>query len=208
MKSPNTDDIDETVRQPLVYGCTERTAAELFELAAARLDGKAAVIALPEDSCADLGDALAKIVRIVLGLYPAWLPDASGIDSADRVARTAVLDIARAAAANGPLFGPMLMRLAVAAHEGRTATPLDDVPREVVAVECGKLIRVSYKISDVLLIMAAPPLPEAACCEIERIALWLAQNIPCAVWLAGPASSRMPRINRLTSLAAAASGRR
>ena len=158
----------------------------------------------PRISGADLGGALAKIVRIVLALYPAWLPDASGINSADRVARAAVLGIARAAAANSPLFGPVLMRLAVAALEGRTAAALDDVPREVVAVECGKLIRVSYKISDVLLLVPAPPLAEAACSEVERTALWLAQNIPCAVWLAGPAAGSMPRISRLISPAAAA----
>lgn len=49
MISPNADEIVGTVKQPLVHGWPERTAAELFELAVAKLDGKAAVIALPED---------------------------------------------------------------------------------------------------------------------------------------------------------------
>ncbi len=204
MISPNADDIVEAVRQGRVHGWPERTVTELFELAATNLDGKATVISFPEESSADLGAALAKIVRVVLALYPAWLPDASGIGSVDRVARTAVSDIARTAAANGPLFGPVLVRLAHAALESRIVAPLDDVPQEVVAAECGKLIRVSYKLGEVVLLIPAPPLAEAACRELERTALWLAQNIPCTVWLAGPASGSMPRITRITTLAEAA----
>ena len=202
MIPPNADDIVEAVEQCLVRAWPDRTVTDLFEVAVEKLDGKAAVIALPEDSGTDFCRALAEVVRVVLALYPAWLPDASGIDGGDSVSRNAVSDIARAAAANGPLFGPVLVRLALAALEGRTSAPLDDVPSETVAAECGKLIRASYELSKVVLLMHAPPLAKAACCELESTALWLAQNIPCAVWLIGPASGNMPRIERPTRAAA------
>jgi very-short-patch-repair endonuclease len=130
----------------------------------------------------------------VIALYPAWLPEARGIDSAAGAGRAAVTDIARATAANSQLFGPLLIRLARSALDGRTTARLNDVPREVIAIECGKLIRAAYQLAGIVLLMPAPPLPKTRCLSLERTAIWLAENLLCAVWLAGPASADMPLV--------------
>jgi hypothetical protein len=86
------------------------------------------------------------------------------------------------------------VRLAQSALEGRTRAGLDDIPAEIIAKECGKLIRASYQFTDIVLLISAPQLPEADRLSLERVAFWLAENVSCAVWLAGPASANMPRI--------------
>ena len=135
-----------------------------------------------------------ELVRVVLALYPAWLPEAEGIDSPAGAGDAAVADLARAAAGKSSLFAPVLLRLARAALAKQTSLALDDIPQEVVALECGKLIRASYQLADVIVIMPATTVAEAEIEACERTALWLADHVRCAVWIAGPAVARMPQI--------------
>jgi very-short-patch-repair endonuclease len=181
-------------RVGLVQGWPEHSAPKLFDLVERSLGEHAAAIVLPEASCADIDRALAELVRVVLALYPAWLPEAEGIDTPAGAGGAAVADLARAAADKSNLFGPVLLRLARAALVKQTSLVLDDIPQEVVALECGKLVRASYQLADVVVIMPATVVAEAEIRAIERIALWVADHVRCAVWIAGPAAARMPQI--------------
>ena len=178
----------------LVHGWPDSTASKLFDRAKRDLGEHAAAIVLPKAVCADIDQALRELVRIVLALYPAWLPEAKGIDSPAGAGDAAVADVARAAAERSPLFGPLLLRLARAALAKQTSAALDGIPREVVALECGKLIRASYQLGDIVLILPAPTAGETEIQACERTALWLADHVKCTVWIAGPAAARMPRI--------------
>ena len=68
-----------------------------------------------EKACGDVDRAIGKLVRVVLSLYPAWLPEAEGIDSPAGAGSAAVTDLARAVAERSSVFGPVLLRLARAA---------------------------------------------------------------------------------------------
>src|SRR5262245_32477132 len=181
-------------RVGLVHGWPEHSAPKLFDLAERGLGEHAVAIVLPEASCADIDCALAELVRVVLALYPAWLPEAEGIDTPAGAGAAAVADLARAAADKSSLFGPVLLRLARAALAKQTSVVLDDIPREIVALECGKLVRASYQIVDFVVIMPATAVTEVEIRASERTALWLADHVRCAVWIAGPAAARMPQI--------------
>jgi hypothetical protein len=178
----------------LVHGWPETTASKLFDRAKRDLREHAAAIVLPEMACSDIDRAVGELVRVVLALYPAWLPEAEGIDSPAGAGAAAIADLARAAAEKSSLFGPVLRRLARAALAKQTSLVLDDIPREVVAVECSKLIRASYQLEDIILVLPATTAREAEVQACERTALWLADHVKCAIWIAGPAAARMPRI--------------
>jgi very-short-patch-repair endonuclease len=178
----------------LVHGWPESTASMLFDRAKRDLGQDAAAIVLPEAACSDVGRVIGELVRVVLALYPAWLPEAEGINSPAGAGDAAVSDLARAAAEKSSLFGPVLLRLARAALAKQTSLVLDDIPREVVALECGKLIRASYQLKDIILILPITTAGEAEIQACERTSLWLADHVKCAVWVAGPAAALMPRI--------------
>jgi very-short-patch-repair endonuclease len=178
----------------LVHGWPESTASKLFDRATRDLREHAAAVVLPETACDSIDRAIGECVRVVLALYPAWLPEAEGIDSPAGAGDGAVADLARAAAERSSLFGPVLLRLARAALAKHRSLVLDDFPREVLAVECGKLIRAAYQLEDLILILPATSVEEAEIQACERTSLWLADHVKCAVWVAGPASARMPRI--------------
>jgi very-short-patch-repair endonuclease len=178
----------------LVHGWPESTASKLFDRARRDLGEHAATIVLPETACADIDQVLSELVRIVLALYPAWLPEAKGIDSPAGAGDAAVADLARAAAERSSLFGPLLLKLARAALAKQTSPALDGIPREVVALQCGKLIRASYQLEDIILILPTTTPHETEIQACERTALWMADHVKCAVWIAGPAAARMPRI--------------
>jgi very-short-patch-repair endonuclease len=181
-------------RVGLVHGWPESTPSKLFDRASRDLGQHAAAIVLPDAACGDIGRAIGELVRVVLVLYPAWLPEAEGIDSPAGAGDAAVSDLARAAAEKSSLFGPVLLRLARAALAKQTSLVLDDIPREVVALECGKLIRASYQLEDIILILPITVAGEAEIQACERTSLWLADHVKCAVWVAGPAAARMARI--------------
>jgi very-short-patch-repair endonuclease len=178
----------------LVHGWPDSTASMLFDRAKRNFGEHAAAIALPEAACADIDQALRELVRIVLALFPAWLPEAKGIDTPAGAGDSAVADVARAAAERSSLFGPLLVRLARAALANQTSPALDGIPREVVALECGKLIRATYQLGDIILILPATTLDGTEIQACERTVLWLADHVKCAVWIAGPTAARMPRI--------------
>jgi hypothetical protein len=73
--------IQDISRDGVVHGWPENSASSLLDRAERDLGEHVAAIVLPEPSCADIDRALAELVRIVLALYPAWLPEAEGIDT-------------------------------------------------------------------------------------------------------------------------------
>lgn len=192
-----------------VFGWPDASAATLFSAADLAFGSNAALVVLPmrvgelppgelpaERLRAEtlIEAALASLVDVVVSLFPDWLPGARGIDSAAGAGRAAVEDIVRSTASSGPLYGPLLRRIAEAAIVGRGRPKLGDVPQATVASECLKLVRAAYEVADVALILAADRVAPA---ELERAAGWLAEHARCAVWLAGPAVAAMRRIERI-----------
>ena len=117
------DDLASLTLARIVVGWPDHSATEIFNVAEQELDGLATMIALPLTPCASRSEALidaalADLVRVVLALYPAWLPGAEGINSPVGAGAAAVEDIARAVAGNSTLFGPLLVRLARGPQEG------------------------------------------------------------------------------------------
>lgn len=192
-----------------VFGWPDASASTLFSAADLALGSGAALVVLPmrtndlpsgdppiEGLRADklIETALASLVDVVVSLFPDWLPGARGIDSSAGAGRAAVEDIVRSTASSGPLYGPLLKRIAEAAIVGRGRPKLGAVPQATIALECLKLVRAAYEVADVALILAADRVAPA---ELERAANWLAEHGRCAVWLAGPAVAEMRRIERI-----------
>lgn len=196
-----TGEFAERLRPCKVFGWADPAPAALFSSAELALDGAAALVVLPLPAAELRSDrlihaALTSLVDVVVSLFPDWLPGARGIDSAAGAGRAAVVDIVRSTAAHGPLYGPLLKRIAEAAI-ARCSPKLADVPHATIALECLKLVRAAYQTADVALILPADG-PKPA--ELERMASWLAEHGGCAVWLAGPAVAGMPRIARIETV--------
>jgi len=192
-----------------VFGWPDASASTLFSAADLALGSSAALVVLPmranDPQARHLPSAelradrlieasLVSLVDVVVSLFPDWLPGARGIDSAAGAGRAAVEDIVRSTASRGPLYGPLLKRIAEAAIVGRGRPKLGDVPQATIALECLKLVRAAYEVADVALILAADRFTPA---ELERAANWFAEHGRCAVWLAGPAVTEMRRIERV-----------
>jgi very-short-patch-repair endonuclease len=188
----NSDD-PHILHAGIVHGWPESTASRLLDLVNFDLSEHAAIV-LPETVCGDIDQAIGELVRVVLRLYPAWLPEAEGIESPAGAGDAAVADLARAIAERTSLFGPVLLRLARAALAKQSSLVLDDIPREILALECGKLIRAAYQLEGLILILPATRFGETEIQACESTSLWLADNVISAVWVVGPAAVRMPRI--------------
>jgi hypothetical protein len=189
---PNTAELSE---QGQVRGWPNLKVSEAYERAQVDADNSAAVLALPDGSLNSVDSAIAALIEVVLTLYPAWLPDAEGIESPAGLGRAAVTGLARAEAARGRLFGPVLERFAHAALERRGFIKWNDLPREVVVRECGKLIRAAYRLPDLVVVVAAPIATGTPSIGVEETALWLAPLLPAAIWIAGPTTNTMTRIS-------------
>lgn len=190
--------------QPLldapVVGWPDKSAAALFDVIETPLRGKAAVVSLPMPRGVDgferiLDRVLAALTQVVLSLFPAWLPEARGINGPDGAGLTAVTNIAQSAANKSDLFGPFLVRMARAALKGERAVNVADLSPETVARECAKLVRAAYRVPKAILILSAPIWEHAAkIAALEDCAIWLAQPGRFIVWVVGPSGAHMPRI--------------
>ncbi len=178
-----------------LIGRPDLTQAAAFETAQQGADGPAAVVALPEDSLADVGRALTRLTKVVLALYPAWLPEAKGITGPAGAGQAAVVEIARAMARRSPLYGPVLEALAVAALRGEKTARLPGVAQETIARVLGKLIRSAYGRPQLILVLVAPGQTDTTMRAAEHTALWLAQHLPANVWLCGPSVALMPHVS-------------
>ncbi|MEO1608918.1 MAG: DUF559 domain-containing protein [Pseudomonadota bacterium] len=177
-----------------------RSAGELFDMSE-ELFGHAIatfILPLPEkhDSFEALLDALMKsLADATLALYPSWLPEAAKLEGPGGAGQAAVQDIARRTASRSELFGPFLMRMATTAIAGRQNVAVNGMPLEVVARECRKLILLSYKVADVLIILPTPLTSAATALDaVQSAAVWMSEIARFKVWLAGPAVGRMQRI--------------
>lgn len=147
---------------------------------------------LPTD--ADLVDATSKfLVSAVAALFPAWLKEAKGIDTAAGAGAAAVRALARQAAASEDLFGPFLEEISTAAlRNGRDASVSGFAPQTVLR-ESRKLLERSYDSGSISLVLAiADGSPLSA--QQEQDAIWVAGVAPFRFVIAGSAASELKRM--------------
>ena len=168
------------------------SAAALIETFEQQLSGKAAIISLPiievPRGIDQLRDAiLDQLVAAVLSVFPAWLPDAKHVEGPGGAGLSAVIDIARKAAGSSELLSSFLERMAKAGLQSRRSIYHADLPREVVARECAKLLRHTYGVPHLILILS---FNDAVQCTtttaLDRALHWLASEGGWKVWLAQP----------------------
>ena len=133
-----------------------------------------------------IDDLLARLDRVALELFPAWLPEAAAIDDAAGAGAVAVRSMALRAAATGCHYGPFLADLAERALLG-TAVGNRFRP-EIRARELAKVIAQSFGRQRTAILMSVPagltPDNEQALVAAGR---WLADNGGYGIWLAGNA---------------------
>lgn len=130
---------------------------------------------------------VALLVAAVGGLYPAWLPEAAGIEDASGAGEPAVRAIAREVAAQTELFGPFLEAMAASAlREGRRATVSGFAPQTVVR-ECVALVGRSYGGCPVAVVLEGM---HAIAPGDERDLEWLADFGGFSLRLVGEAAGR------------------
>lgn len=127
------------------------------------------------------------LLRSTLALWPAWLPEAEGIDSASGAGAPAVRMLARAAASRTDLFGPFLEKLALAATK-RTMPDVAEFHRTVVLRECRKLLLRAYGQRTIAVVLEPPK-----GVEVEATALLLA-DAGFQTVLVGPGADGLRRI--------------
>ncbi len=86
-----------------LVGWPDQSAVALISVFDEPLRGRAAVISLPIPECPTsfeqmLDTILSGVTKVLLSLYPAWLPDADGIEGPGGAGLAAVVDLAQAVA--------------------------------------------------------------------------------------------------------------
>ena len=142
---------------------------------------------------ADVVDATTSfLVSTVGALFPAWLKEAEGIDTAAGAGAAAVRAIARRTAASGDLFGPFLEAISTAAlRDGRDAA-VTGFASQTALRECKKLLARSYGSSSIALVLARnDEAPLTA--QQEQDAIWIGSVAPFAIRIVGSAASVLQR---------------
>jgi very-short-patch-repair endonuclease len=196
--------IDDIVAHGLL-AWPDQSATALQEEFEDALRGRAAVLCLPLSGAAvdldgTLNDLLRTFTAVVVALFPAWLPEAAGIEGRSGASLTAIKGVARSAARLTDFFTPFLLRIASAALKQEKTMNLSGFPREVIVRECAKLMRRAFSVEKVILILTPTAVvSDEALSRVERAAIWLHEHGSLIVWLAGPSAAHMLRIPRIGS---------
>lgn len=158
----------------------------------------ASALLLPVRADASLGvqgHLIEKIQHATAAIFPAWLPEADGIDRLGGGGREAVAALARAEAQRSDLFGPYLMAVAERALSGKRDAPINGFAHETVTRECHKLFCRAYRTHRVALILdVADNLSDDAVAEAQHAALFIANQQAFLVWLTGTRLERFERV--------------
>ncbi len=150
------------------------------------------------------GDPIAGVVevlvRAVTSLFPAWLPDAEGIDDASGASIAAVRRLAIRAAERSALFGPVVEALAARSVGGRA--DLADVPPETLVRECYKLVCRSYGTTGADLVLDTDGDPA----DLPHLIGWLASLDTFALTLVHRAAAAFPNVVAAPALMESAKG--
>lgn len=145
----------------------------------------------------------------VLGLFPAWLPDARGIDGPGGAGLPAVRALALRTAATTAHFGPFLAELAERALHARPGS-LPDLraslapeirpsrfPSEVRAVGLARALAAAFSRPGAALLVDVPEgLSPAGQEALVAAGEWLAHRAGLGVWLSGP----LPAVDRVETV--------
>ncbi|MFC4062831.1 DUF559 domain-containing protein [Planomonospora corallina] len=141
--------------------------------------------------------ALRKLEEAALGLFPAWLPDAEGIDGAGTAAVRAVRALARRTATTRS-FGPFLADLAEAALLGR-ARAVERFTPQVRATGLARALAAGSGRPGTALLVHLPAGLSASGQEVLVAGCeWLAQRSELGVWLTGAPPAGVDRIATVT----------
>lgn len=168
------------------------SAAALIETFEERLNGQAAIVSLPVIDAPrgidQLREAiLDKLVAAVLSLFPVWLPEAKYLEGPGGAGTSAVIDIARKAAGSSDLLSGFLERMAKAGLNSERSVYHADLPREVVARQCAKLLRRTYGVPHLILILNLDESATEAAKPVVNAAMnWFNAEGAWKVWLAQP----------------------
>lgn len=151
------------------------------------------VLAYTLSADAEVVDATSRFLVSTIGaLFPAWLEEAEGIDTAAGVGAAAVRALAQQAAASRDLFGPFMDAMSTAAlRNGRDASVTGFAPQTVLR-ECRKLFERSYDSSSIALVLALDG-ASALSARQEEDAIWVAGVAPFTMRIVGSAASDLQR---------------
>ncbi|TXK34468.1 DUF559 domain-containing protein [Nonomuraea sp. C10] len=173
---------------PAILTCTAREARSPKALASAILD---------------------ELDATVLGLFPAWLPDAEGIDGPGGAGLAAVRTLALRTAATSAHFGPFLAELAERALRARPGRLPDlraslspeirpsGFPPEVRAAGLARALAAAFSRPGAALLVDVPEgLSPAGQEALVAAGEWLAHRAGLGIWLSGP----LPAVDRVETV--------
>lgn len=138
---------------------------------------------------------LCELQNATIALFPAWLPEAAGIDRPGGGGRVALKTLALANAARSELFGPYLAAMADAALHGNLRAHGGTFAPETIIRECHKLFCRAYGVGRAALVLhfANDPSDDAVA-EAQQAALFIADQQAFLAWLTGAGLERFQRI--------------
>ena len=150
---------------------------------------------LPSSVPSAVAALLAELDALAVRLFPAWLPEADGIEASGGAA---VRVLAMRKAAGAGYFGPFLADLAERALSGRRRR-MQHLAAEVRAAGLVRVIAESFR-RDRLVIAMYPPddLSSDAVDILVAAGDWLVRHGDAGVWLTGGCWSAVDRVARIT----------
>ena len=192
--------IQALLREPLL-GWPEASPVAVREMVESTPGEGATILAVAVDA-ASLGrsdvaeQGIEALSEGVVGMYPAWLPEAEHLAGPGGAGLAAVRAICERAAAGSDLFGPFLVAAAEASLCGRPL-PVAEFARETAVRQARKLIVRAYRYERLVVMVELAGDWSAAHIEVaEANALWLAGSGEFSVWLFGTPTADMARVPR------------
>jgi very-short-patch-repair endonuclease len=141
--------------------------------------------------------ALDELETVAIGLFPAWLPGAEGIDGPGGANVAAVRELAARTASSTSHFGPYLAGLAERALRGSTAPTGRFLP-QVKAPGVARVLAASFARPAAALLVEVPEgLSGEAAQDLVAGCEWLAHHGALGVWLTG---APLVGVDRLTTV--------
>jgi Protein of unknown function (DUF559) len=164
-------------------------------------DDAPAIVTYRPRSAASTADtaaaALDELETVALGLFPAWLPDAEGIDGPGGAGVAAVRELAMRSAVSTSQFGPFLADLAERALRRAPASPGRFSPK-IRAAGLAKMIARSYRRPATAVLVEVPDgLTGGDAQALVGACEWLAHRGGLGVWLAG---AELPTVDWLMTV--------
>ncbi len=155
-------------------------------------------LALPlahAQQASQLAHIIAELEGAAAALFPAWLPEAEGVETPGGAGLQAVAALARSVASRTDLFGPYLAAISKAALRKTPETIAGKFPAETSLRECFKLFCRAYGTKSAVLILTLPDqASDTLVAQVQQAAIFIAAQDAFLVWIAGAGMERLDRI--------------